>query len=122
MSQRRHLPEQLRKDVLARDQELDRLHARTDRSLDEILTLGGEQPCLEPMLSGSEKLPDEPELLVLTRLDQAACEPGSASASSAAFARSATAANACGSETAMSASDLRSSSIPAFFTPSMNRL
>ncbi len=43
-----------------------------------------------------------------------------ASASSAAFACSATAANACGSETAMSESDLRSSSIPALCKPEMN--
>ena len=40
-------------------------------------------------------------------------QAASASDSSAAFACSATAANAFGSETAMSASDLRSSSIPA---------
>ena len=49
-------------------------------------------------------------------------ERQAASAASAAFACSATAANACGSETAMSASDLRSSSIPAFWTPEMNWL
>ena len=88
------------------------------RRLDEILALDREEPGLLPVLARREKLPDEPELLVLARLDQAAA----ASASSAAFARSATAANAAGSETAMSASDLRSSSIPASRTPAMNRL
>ena len=116
----RDLPEKLGQDVLTGNQQLDRLDAGGQRSLDQILAFGGEQPGLGPVLLGSEKLPDEPELLVLTRLDQAACD--SDSASSAAFARSATAAKARGSLTAMSASDLRSSSIPAFFTPAMNRL
>ncbi len=41
---------------------------------------------------------------------------------SAAFAFSATAVNAAGSTTARSASDLRSSSIPALWTPFMNWL
>jgi hypothetical protein len=110
--------EELRQDVLARDQELDRLDARSARSFDEVLALDREQPGLGPVLARREKLPDEPELLVLARLDQAAASADA----SAALARSATAANACGSLTAMSASDLRSSSIPAFRTPSMKRL
>ena len=118
MTQGRDLAQQVRNDVLARDEELDGLDSGGGRSLDEILALDREQPLLEAVFPRREKLPDEPELLVLTRFDQAAAsaEPR------AALARSATAANACGSLTAMSASDLRSSSMPAFFTPSMKRL
>ncbi len=118
MTESRHLAEELRQDVLARDEQLDGIDARFACRLHEILALDREEPGLLPVPARSEKLPDEPELLVPARLDQAA----SASASSAAFARSATAANAAGSETAMSASDLRSSSIPASRTPAMNRL
>ena len=118
VAERRDFAQKLGHDVLARDEEIERLDARSDRRLDEVLALDGEEPCLEAVLAPREKLPDEPELLVLARLDQAAASADS----SAAFARSATAANACGSLTAMSASDLRSSSIPALRTPSMNRL
>jgi hypothetical protein len=113
--ERRYLGEQLGKDVLPRDEEFDGLDPGARGRLDEILALDGEEPRLLTLLARREKLPDEPELVVLARLDQAASE-------SASFARSATAANACGSLTAMSASDLRSSSIPAFLTPSMKRL
>ncbi len=118
--ERGHLAEELRKHVLSGDEQLDRFDAGTGRRLHEVLALDGEETRLVAVLARREKLPDEPELLVLARLDQAAS--ASASAASAAFARSATTANACGSLTAMSASDLRSSSIPAFFTPAMNRL
>ena len=92
MPERRHLAEELRQDVLSSDQELDRLDTRDSRGLDEIFAFDGKQSGLEAVPPCREKLSDEPELLVLTGLDQAACEPGSAS--SAAFARSATAANA----------------------------
>ena len=47
---------------------------------------------------------------------------GRRQASSAVFARSAIAANAAGSDTAKSASTLRSSSISAFFSPATNWL
>ena len=116
--ERRDLGEELGNDVLAGDEEFDRLDPGGRRGLDQILALDREEARLLALLARGEKLPDEPELLVSARLDQAA----SASGPSAAFARSATAANACGSLTAMSASDLRSSSIPAFFTPAMKRL
>lgn len=71
VTERRDLPEQLWNDVLAGDEQLDRIDSRARRSLDEILALGGEQTGLDAVLTSSEKLPDEPELLVLTRLDQA---------------------------------------------------
>ena len=119
MPQRRNLAEELGKDVLARDEELDGLDGGVAGGLDEIFALDREEAALLAMLARREKLPDEPELLVLTRLDQAAAVD---SDSSAAFARSATTANAAGSDTAMSASDLRSSSMPARRTPAMNRL
>jgi hypothetical protein len=94
------------------------LHEAAKAELDEILALGGEQPRLLPVLPCGEELADEPELLVVARLDQAA----ETSVSSEAFARSATTANAAGSDTARSARDLRSSSIPARRTPAMNLL
>ncbi|CAN5712724.1 hypothetical protein BH20ACT14_BH20ACT14_06850 [soil metagenome] len=121
MSERRHLAEKLRYDVLVSHQQLDRLDRSIVRRLDQIFALDREEPALLAVLPRSEKLPDEPELLVLTRLDQAA-DASEAFASSEAFARSATTANACGSDTARSASDLRSSSIPASRTPAMKRL
>ncbi len=119
MPERRHLGEELRHDVLAGDQELDRVDRCVARGLDQVLALDREEPALLAVLARSEELPDEPELLVLTRLDQAAAEEVD---SSAAFALSATTENASGSDTAMSASDLRSSSIPASRTPAMKRL
>jgi hypothetical protein len=115
VTERRDLGKQLRQDVLARDEQLDRLDPCVPRRSDQVLALDREQAGFDAVLARREKLPDEPELLVLARLDQAA-------SASAALARSATAANACGSLTAMSASDLRSSSMPAFRTPSMKRL
>ena len=66
MTERRDLAEELGQDVLARDQQLDRVDARRARSLDEVLALDGEETALLPMLPAGEKLPDEPELLVLT--------------------------------------------------------
>src|SRR5262249_54520923 len=115
MTKRRHLAEEFRHHVVAGNEQLDRLDPGRLRRLDEVLALDREETRLGSVLAPREKLPDEPELLVLARLDQAA-------SASAALARSATAANAWGSLTAMSASDLRSSSIPALRTPSMKRL
>ncbi len=121
MPERGYISEELGQDILTGDQQLDRLDRSFARGLDQIFALYCEEPALLPVLPRSEKLPDEPELLVLARLDQAA-DASEASASSDAFARSATTVNACGSETARSARDLRSSSIPASRTPAMKRL
>ena len=75
--ERRHLAEQLRQDVLARDEQLDGLDAEAAcRRLDEILALDREEPTGLAVLPRREKLPDEPELLVGTRLDQAASRFG----------------------------------------------
>ena len=68
----RHLREELGHDVLAGHEQIDRLDARPCSRLDEILALDREEPRLLTMLPRREKLPDEPELLVLTRFDQAA--------------------------------------------------
>ena len=105
MPERRRLGEQLRLDVLAGHEELDRFDSGPRRSRDQIFPLRREETGREPVLASSKELPDEPELLVVPGPDQAALE--ASPASSAALARSATAANACGSLTAMSASDLR---------------
>jgi hypothetical protein len=70
VTERRDLAEQRREDALARDEELDRLDACGGCSLDQILALDGEEPGLDAVLARREKLPDEPELLVLARLDQ----------------------------------------------------
>ena len=70
MPERRHLAEKLGEDVLAGHQQLDRLDSSVAGGLHEILALDGEEPALLPVLARREKLPDEPELLVLTRLDQ----------------------------------------------------
>jgi hypothetical protein len=67
---RRHVREQLRLDVLARDEQLDRLDAGGRRSLDEIFALGGEEPRLLPVLARREELADEAELRVLAGGDQ----------------------------------------------------
>jgi hypothetical protein len=120
MTERRDARQQRGRDSLAGNEELDRLDPRPRRRVDEILALDGEQPRLLAVLARAEELADELELLVVPRSDQAALEPESAS--SAAFARSAIAANAVGSVTARSASDFRSSSIPALRTPAMNLL
>ncbi|HKX47326.1 MAG TPA: hypothetical protein VJM06_01570 [Gaiellaceae bacterium] len=74
MAQRRDLAEKLRHDVLTGDEQLDRLDARRGGSLDEVLALDGEEPGLVPLLPRREKLPDEPELLVLTGFDEASAQ------------------------------------------------
>jgi hypothetical protein len=61
-----HLSEQLRQHRLARHEQLDRLDAGRCGRPDEILALDREQARLFTVLPGREKLPDEPELLVLT--------------------------------------------------------
>src|SRR4029453_15278794 len=108
----RRAGEKLGLDVLSGDQELDRLDSGRPRGLDQVLALGREEAGLLPLPTRREELADKPQLRVVRRGDQAARVL--ASDSSAAFARSATSANAPGSDTARSASDLRSSSIPAF--------
>jgi hypothetical protein len=65
VTERRHLSEQLRDDVLAREQQLDRLDAGRSGRRDEVLALDREEPRLLAVLPRREKLPDEPELLVL---------------------------------------------------------
>ncbi len=115
MTERGDCREELRLDVLTRDEQLDRLDAGGGGGVDQVLALDREQPGLLPVLARLEELADEPKLLVVRGGDQA-------DVSSAAFARSATAANAFGSDTARSASDLRSSSIPDLRRPSMKRL
>jgi hypothetical protein len=70
VAERRDLAEQLREDVLARDQELGWLDSGVRRRLDQVLALDREQASLDAVLAPREKLPDEPELLVLARLDQ----------------------------------------------------
>jgi len=62
--ERRHLREQLRLDVLPRDQQLDRLDAGREPGVDEILSLDGEQPELVPP-APVVKLADELEPLVV---------------------------------------------------------
>jgi hypothetical protein len=64
-----HLGEKLRLDVLARDEQLDRLDPCRRRSGDEILTLRDEQPELVPPAAVLQ-LADELELLVLAGGDQ----------------------------------------------------
>jgi hypothetical protein len=112
MTEGRDARQELGRDGLAGDEELDGLEPGGRGGVDEVLALDGEEAGLLPVLPGAEELAEELELLVVARSDQAASEPESAS--SAAFARSAIAANAVGSTTARSASDFRSSSIPAF--------
>jgi hypothetical protein len=70
VAERRDLAEQVREDVLTRDEELGRLDSSVRRRLDQVLTLDREQARLDAVLAPREKLPDEPELLVLPRLDQ----------------------------------------------------
>ena len=118
VAERGHLAQELRQNVLPGDQQLDRLDAGGGCSLDEVLALGGEQPCLR----GASSQREASGRAGASRSDATRSGgTGPGSASSAALARSATAANAW-VETAMSASDLRSSSIPAFLTPAMKRL
>jgi hypothetical protein len=67
MRERRDLREQRRLDVLARDQQLDRLDA--GGRLDQVLPLDGEQPELVAPAPVVE-LADELEPLVVARGDQ----------------------------------------------------
>ena len=120
MRGRRDLGEQPRLDVLARDEQLDRLGRRR---LDEILALADEEPELvapAPLV----QLADELELLVVARRDHAAMPRGALArqAASADLACSASLPNAAGSLIARSASTLRSSSTFAAFRPEMNWL
>ena len=64
MSERRHLSQQRRLDVLAGDEQLVRLIAGRERGVDEILALGDEQPELVAP-AALVQLADELELLVL---------------------------------------------------------
>ncbi|HEU5489666.1 MAG TPA: hypothetical protein VFU84_02645 [Gaiellaceae bacterium] len=66
MTERRDLAEELRHDVLAGDEQLDRFDARRRGGLDEVLALDREETGLLALFPRREKLPDEPELLVLT--------------------------------------------------------
>ncbi len=110
MRKRRDLGQQLGRHGLTGDQELDRLEPRRERRVDEIFALGEEQPELVAPVARMQ-LADELQLRVRSGLDQVA---------RANFACSAIAANASGSETARSASTLRSSPISAFRQPAMN--
>jgi hypothetical protein len=69
MTERRDLGEEPRLDVLSREQQLDRLDARVDSGLDEILTLGHEEPELVAPAAVLQ-LANELELLVVERGDQ----------------------------------------------------
>ena len=69
MGERRHFSEQCRLDVLARDQQFDRLDACSLSSDDQILTLRDEEPELLPPAAVLQ-LADELELLVLAGGDQ----------------------------------------------------
>src|SRR5689334_7084784 len=94
------------------DERLGGQDAGGERLLDDVLALGQELAQLAPpprRLEAAGVL----QPLVLPRGDQAA---------RAAFAATASASNAFGSETAMSARTLRSSSISAFRSPNMNWL
>jgi hypothetical protein len=64
MAERRDLGEQLRLDVLPRDEQLDRLDARGEGGLDEILALRRKQPELVAP-AAIVQLAGELELLVL---------------------------------------------------------
>jgi hypothetical protein len=75
MTERRDLGQQVRRDVVTGDEQLDRVDPGADRRVDEVLALDGEQPRFLARLARREKLPDEPELLVLARFDQALRRP-----------------------------------------------
>src|SRR2546430_2236822 len=111
MRERRHLGEQLGRNVFPGDQQVDRIG---DGGLDQILAFRDEQPKLVSPAPVVE-LADELEPLVVAGRDQA-------STLSAALACSAIAPNAAGSLTARSARILRSSSMPALPQPWMNWL
>jgi hypothetical protein len=65
VSERRHLGQELGQDVFPRDQELDRLDLGGRCGLDQILALDRKEARGLAVFPGREKLPDEPELLVL---------------------------------------------------------
>jgi hypothetical protein len=69
MSERRHIRQQSRIDVLAGNQELCRFQPGIDSGLDEILALRDEEPELVAP-AAVVQLADELELLVLARGDQ----------------------------------------------------
>jgi hypothetical protein len=112
VSKRRDAGEQLRLDRLAGDEQVSRLDPGRDRCIDEVLTLGYEQPELLPLPSALE-LPDE----LQPRVGR-----GGNQLESAALACSAILPNAAGSATARSARILRSSSISALRQPATNWL
>src|SRR5439155_6760242 len=116
MGERRVLGEQLRRDVLARHEQLDRLDPCLPGRVDEVLALGHEEPELVAPAPVGE-LADELELLVVAGDDQAAV-----CCSSADFACCAMAPKAAGSLTARSARTFRSSVIPALRQPATNWL
>jgi hypothetical protein len=64
MPERRHLREQLRRDVVPCDENVGRLEARGEPGLDEVLSLDGEQPELVAPAPVVE-LADELEPLVV---------------------------------------------------------
>jgi hypothetical protein len=74
MPKRRDLAEQLRLDVLASDQELDRLDPCAERGVDEIFSLRREESELVAP-AAVVQLADELELLVLAGGDQAIRRP-----------------------------------------------
>jgi hypothetical protein len=74
MSKDRDLTEQLRLDVPARDEELDRLDPCGERGVDEIFSLRGEESELVAP-AAVVQLADELELLVLAGGDQAIRRP-----------------------------------------------
>jgi hypothetical protein len=69
MRQRRHRGQQVRQDVLARDEQLDRLDPRRGGRVDEVLALADEEPGFVAVLALREPA-DERELRVGARGDQ----------------------------------------------------
>jgi hypothetical protein len=70
--ERRHLGQQRRLDVLAGDQDIDRLEAAGVGGVDEVLTLDEEEPELVAPAS-LVQLADELEPLVVAGGDQVSC-------------------------------------------------
>ena len=69
MSERRHLGEQPRLDVVARDEQLDRLDPCRRGRIDEVLSLDEEEPELVAP-AALVQLADELQLLVVPGADQ----------------------------------------------------
>jgi hypothetical protein len=65
MRERRHLGEQLRSDVIARDEQIRRLEPGGEPRVEQVLPLDCEQPKLVPPTPIPE-LPDELEPLVVS--------------------------------------------------------